>query len=146
MKTFLEYVAEDIVKKMESNLSRIAIVFPNKRASLFMNDYLYETTHATMWGPTYLTISELFRSRSKLQLADEIRLISELFSVYKEISGTKETLDHFYPWGKILISDFDDIDKNMADAKQVFTNVKNLNEMSSGKRLLLFSEITRILT
>ena len=135
MKTFLEYVAEDIVKKMGSNLSRIAIVFPNKRASLFMNDYLYETTHATMWGPTYLTISELFRSRSKLQLADEIRLISELFSVYKEISGTKETLDHFYPWGKILISDFDDIDKNMADAKQVFTNVKNLNEMSSDSYL-----------
>lgn len=33
MKTFLEYVAEDIINKYGHDLSRIAIVFPNKRAS-----------------------------------------------------------------------------------------------------------------
>ena len=40
MKSFLEYVAEDIIQKYGTNLSRIAIVFPNKRASLFLNEAL----------------------------------------------------------------------------------------------------------
>ena len=40
MKSFLEYVAEDIVRKYGTDLSRTAVVFPNKRASLFLNEYL----------------------------------------------------------------------------------------------------------
>ena len=40
MKSFLEYVAEDIVRKYGRNLSQTAVVFPNKRASLFLNEYL----------------------------------------------------------------------------------------------------------
>ena len=32
-KTFLEYVAEDLLKKYGIDLSRITLVFPNKRAS-----------------------------------------------------------------------------------------------------------------
>ena len=34
MKTFLEYVAEDIINKYGTNLSHTAVVFPNKRAAL----------------------------------------------------------------------------------------------------------------
>ena len=40
MKTFLEFVAEDIISKQGTDLSRTAIVFPNKRASLFINEHL----------------------------------------------------------------------------------------------------------
>ena len=39
-KTFLEYVAEDLLKKFGTDLSRITLVFPNKRASLFLNEHL----------------------------------------------------------------------------------------------------------
>lgn len=44
MKTFLEHVAEDIINKYGHDLSRTAIVFPNKRASLFINEYLARIT------------------------------------------------------------------------------------------------------
>ena len=37
---FLEHVAEDLLSKYGTNLSRVAVVFPNKRASLFLNDHL----------------------------------------------------------------------------------------------------------
>ena len=40
MKSFLEYVSEDIINKFGYDLSRTAVVFPNKRAALFMNEYL----------------------------------------------------------------------------------------------------------
>ena len=32
MKTFLEYVAEDIISKYGTQLAHTAVVFPNKRA------------------------------------------------------------------------------------------------------------------
>ena len=35
--TFLEHVAQDIIARFGTNLATTAVVFPNKRASLFMN-------------------------------------------------------------------------------------------------------------
>ena len=40
MKTFLQLVAHDLYAKIGNDLSRTAIVFPNKRASLIFNEYL----------------------------------------------------------------------------------------------------------
>lgn len=35
----------------------------------------------------------------------------------------------FYGWGQLLLADFDDIDKNMADASNVFKNIKDIHEL-----------------
>ncbi len=128
MKSFLEYVAEDVVRKCGTDLSRTAVVFPNKRASLFFNRHLAQSADAPMWSPAYITISDLFRRHSSLQVGDTILLVNELYKCYCAATGSTETLDHFYGWGQMMIADFDDIDKNMADAKKVFANVRDLHE------------------
>ena len=129
MKSFLEYVAEDILNKYGSDLSRTAIVFPNKRASLFMNEYLARHSGRPLWSPTYMTISELFRNHSDRQVGDSIKLVCDLHRSFVECTGLEESLDHFYGWGLILLSDFDDIDKNMADADKVFANLRDIHEL-----------------
>ncbi len=129
MKSFLEYVAEDIIKKYGTDLSRIAVVFPNKRASLFLNEHLAKLVSQPIWSPTYITISDLFRNNSKLNVAEDITLICELYKSFVECTGTDETLDHFYGWGELLLSDFDDIDKHIADASTIFANVKDIHEL-----------------
>ena len=65
MNTFLNYIAKDIIKKYGTNLSRIAVVFPNKRASLFLNEELARLSDKPIWSPAYITISDLFRRHSK---------------------------------------------------------------------------------
>ena len=129
MKKFLEYVAQDILCKYGTDLSQIAMVFPNKRASLFMNEYLAKATGKTIWSPAYITISELFRRHSNLTVGDPVKLICDLHKSFTECTGIDETLDHFFGWGQLLIADFDDIDKNMADASKVFSNVKDIHEL-----------------
>lgn len=129
MKTFLEYVAEDIIRKYGTELSRIAVVFPNKRASLFLNEHLVRLAGRPIWSPSYITISELFRQHSELVAGDPIKLICDLYKTYVEVTGSDETLDHFYGWGQVMIADFDDIDKNMADAAKVFCNLRDLHEL-----------------
>ena len=130
MKSFLEYVAKDIIQKYGTDLSRTAVVFPNKRASLFLNDQLARLTNGKpLWSPAYITISELFRQQTDLTVADPIKLVCDLHKSFCMHTGSDETLDKFYGWGQLLISDFDDIDKNMADADRVFANLRDIHEL-----------------
>ena len=128
MKSFLEYVAADLLQKYGTNLSRIAVVFPNKRAALFLNEHLARMADKPLWSPAYITISDLFRSHSQRQVADPIQLVCELHQCFTECTGIDETLDHFYGWGQLLLSDFDDLDKNMASAEHVFANLRDIHE------------------
>lgn len=129
MRSFLEYVAEDIISKYGTDLSQTAVVFPNKRASLFLNEHLAHIAGKPLWSPSYITISDLFRKYSPLLVGDNIKLVCDLHKSFVECTGIDETLDHFYGWGILLLSDFDDIDKNMADPSKVFANLTNYHEL-----------------
>ena len=129
MSSFLEHVASDLLARFGTNLSRVAVVFPNKRASLFLNDHLARLAGRPLWSPAYITISDLFRSHSTLQVADPILLVCELHKCFTRCTGIDETLDHFYGWGQLLLSDFDDLDKNMGPADRVFANLRDIHEL-----------------
>ena len=127
--SFLEHVASDLLARFGTNLSRVAVVFPNKRASLFLNDYLAHQAGRPLWSPAYITISDLFRSHSRLQVADPILLVCELHKCFTRCTDIDETLDHFYGWGQLLLSDFDDLDKNMGPADRIFANLRDIHEL-----------------
>jgi len=129
MKSFLEYVAADLMAKYGTDLSNVAVVFPNKRASLFLNEHLARLAGKPLWSPAYITISELFRSHATLKVADPIQLVCELYKCFTQCTGIDETLDHFYGWGQLLLADFDDLDKNMAPADKVFANLRDIHEL-----------------
>ncbi len=127
---FLKAVAEDLYNKVGGNLSRTAVIFPNKRAGLFFNQWLTECTDRPIWAPVYLTISELFRTLTPLQVSDPIQLVCKLYRIFCQETGEQEeTLDNFYFWGEMLIADFDDLDKNCVDADHLFQNLKELHEL-----------------
>ena len=129
MKTFLEIVAHDLYEKLGKDLSRTAVIFPNKRASLFFSEHLAHQASTPIWSPAYISIQELFTSLSPLKLSDPIRSVCELYKVYRAETNSEETLDDFYLWGELLIHDFDDVDKNMADATQLFSNLQELKKL-----------------
>ena len=129
MQTFLQLVAQDLYQKIGNDLSRVAIVFPNKRASLFFNEYLAMQSDRPIWSPAYVSISELFRQLSPWKSGDPIRLVCELYKVFREEPRSEETLDDFYFWGELLISDFDDVDKNLVDADRLFSNLQDLKNI-----------------
>ena len=130
METFLQQTAHDLYAKTGGNLGRTAVVFPNKRASLFFNEYLAQAAGHPLWSPAYLSISDLFRSLSPLSVGDPIQLVCDLYQVFVRHTGSRETLDEFYFWGELLISDFDDADKNLVDTDALFSNLKDLNELT----------------
>ena len=126
--SFLSSLAQTLITAYGTDLSRVTVVFPNKRASLFLNEELTHLYDKPLWSPAYITISDLFRSMSSLEVADPIKLICDLHKSYVKCTGIEESLDHFYGWGQILLSDFDDVDKHLAPADKVFANLRDIRE------------------
>ena len=124
MISFLQQTAEDIYAKYGDNLTSIALVFPNNRARLFFSEHLYKVVGKPVWTPGFITISDLFREQSDLKTADSLALVGYLYHIYIRESRKEESFDEFYHWGEILLSDFDDVDKYLADAHQLFRNIK----------------------
>ena len=129
MNSFLQYVARDMLAKHPEGLNDVAVVFPNKRASLFFNQALCDEVGKPLWSPAYIAISDLFRRHSELQVPDPIQLVFRLYNVFCEVTDSCESLDHFYSWGQLLLADFDDLDKNMADADKLFINLEAWQEL-----------------
>jgi len=133
---FLSLVAADLLSRFGNDLSQVAVIFPGRRARLFFNNYLCEHTDKPVWAPQYLTTDEIFQQAGgNFQLADNIQLVSKLYSSYKEIyekhtaSKLTETLDEFWFFGEILLRDFDDVDKNLVNAGSLFGNLQDLDQL-----------------
>ena len=132
---FLRLVADDLLKRFGTNLSELTVVFPSRRARLFFNRYLYEAVNHPLWSPQYVSIDELFESVSPYRNADSIRLTGDLYQSYVSVYNARseqpltETLDEFFFFGEILLRDFDDIDKNLVNAKLLFSNLRDLDSL-----------------
>ncbi len=137
MEPFLKIVTDDLYTRLNGNFEGVAMVFPNKRAGLFFNEYLLEKIgEGAAWSPACITISELFEECSESVVADSVLLVSKLHKVYMQQTGSNESLDKFYYWGEMLIKDFDDVDKNLANAKQLFANIEDLHKLGTAKDIL----------
>lgn len=140
---FLQHVALSLKNKFGDNLSRVAVVFPNKRANLFLNEYLV-TGNEVMWAPTYMTISELFTSLSHLQIADPVDVVCRLYKHYAKATNSNESLDYFYGWGERLLADFDDLDKNLGDADKIFRDLREYQEIGAYDEILDEDQIAQL--
>ncbi|MFA7082704.1 MAG: PD-(D/E)XK nuclease family protein [Bacteroidales bacterium] len=134
---FLSSVAKNISKHYGDDFKDLNIIFTNKRAKVFFNEALYEYLQKPFFSPNYYTINDFVGKYSQLIEAEELILIYYLFEVYSEVyyrdkpEKEPESFDHFYFWGQTLLRDFDDIDKNLASAEQVFTTIESYKELEN---------------
>ena len=129
MYPFLQAVAQDIHHRFGDDLSRTAVIFPGKRAGLWMDRYLYECAGHPIWSPSYISLDELFGSLSSLSQESQIRAVCTLHEIFCRLTGSTEPLDDFYYWGELMLADFDDIDKNHVEAERLFVNLANIKDI-----------------
>lgn len=141
---FLYNVAEAFFKQYGNKVSGFTFVFPNRRAGLFFQKYLSQIAKRPVFSPEILTISDLFTRLSGLETADRIEQLFILYDSYKNLSGTEETFDEFLFWGEMLLNDFDDVDKYLVDARQLFSNIQDLKEIDAGFGFLTEEQIIAI--
>lgn len=129
MTPFLQQVASVFYNEYKENISDVVFIFPNRRAGIFFQKYLAIEAGKPLFSPPIMTISALFEELSDLQLADRTSLLFRLYEIFVRVSGSTESFDDFYYWGDMLLNDFDDVDKYVADAEKLFTNVTDLKQI-----------------
>lgn len=129
MERFLSQCAKYIFEKHADELHNICVVFPNRRSGVFFTSYLQKEISGSVLAPETTTIAELISGYSDLYQGEKLQLISILYEVFKKFTHTKETFDEFYFWGEILLADFNDIDRYLVNAKDIFTNILDIKEI-----------------
>ncbi|MFA5650502.1 MAG: PD-(D/E)XK nuclease family protein [Proteiniphilum sp.] len=123
MHPFLYKIAEIFHEQYGDRLYTCTFVFPNRRAGIFFQKYLAEIAGKPLFSPTMLTIQELFETFSSYRPAEKIEMLVLLHDLYGRISGSNESFDDFLYWGEMLLNDFNDVDKYLVDARDLFRNV-----------------------
>jgi RecB family exonuclease len=131
MERFLSQCAKYISKKHTGELHNICVVFPNRRSGVFFNSYLQNEITGAVIAPEITTIGELISGYSGYFQAERLQLISVLYDVFQKHIQTTETFDEFYFWGEILLADFNDIDRYLVNAKDLFRNIFDIKEIES---------------
>ncbi|WP_025864700.1 hypothetical protein [Prolixibacter bellariivorans] len=129
MQGFLARLADHLYEVYGDNISEQMIVFPNRRAGIFFNNYLNGQVSQPIFSPEIVTISDFFARQTDLHVADPLTLVFYLYEIYREVTGSEESFDDFYFWGEMLVNDFDDIDKYNVDAVGLFQNISDLKEI-----------------
>lgn len=143
MDTFLKETIEALKNKYH-DLGNVTLIFPNRRPVLYIKKYLAETLTKPGWAPGTLTINEFIQDLSGLEIRDNITLVLKLYEHYKHHKKSYEPIDEFFYWGEILLSDFDDIDKYLVDAADLFKNIESFKSFEYQFSYLSENQISAI--
>ncbi|HPW66351.1 MAG TPA: PD-(D/E)XK nuclease family protein [Salinivirgaceae bacterium] len=138
MAQFLKLVAQDIYNKFKNNLEDKIVVLPSKRPEYYLYRYLSQISPNEILAPKVTTLNELVENWSNLITVSNLELVYHLYIVYKKHLPGSETFDDFYFWGEVILSDFNDIDKALANPEEIFTlieNIKQIEEIFDDKEL-----------
>ena len=131
--SFIEKVVHHLHQKKGEYLASSVVVFPNRRAGLFFKQALSRYIAKPVWVPRVLSIREFIEEVTSYRIPEELTLLMELYETYRSL-GIDEAFDSFYPWGGLLLRDFDEIDKYLVSGEEVFRNlaeVKRIEEQFS---------------
>lgn len=127
--SFLAEVAHKLYGRYEDEISSLTLVFPSRRARLFFSDALAQIINKPIWQPQYISMDDVMKEASSLEVGEKVLLITELYKIYSR--HHQESFDKFYFWGEMLLGDFDLIDKYMIDASMLFSNIYDLKELEA---------------
>ena len=128
MKPFLEIIADRLLRKFPTSMEGVAVVLPSKRAVVFLKHYLSQKIDKPIFLPEFYSIEEFIEQLSGLQVLDNISLQFRLYQTYLKHPPQKtDSFDDFLKWSNVLLHDFNEIDRNLVDAKSIYLNLKDVN-------------------
>ncbi|MCP4157770.1 MAG: hypothetical protein GY757_59220, partial [bacterium] len=129
---FLERIAEKYLAEYGNDIYKVTFVFPTRRAGLFFLRHLQKKNKpgTAIWAPNVYSIHDFIAAVAGVTIPDQLDLIFALYGIYKKhIRHYPKEFEDFYAWGKMIIGDFDEIDKNMVDTEALFRALKNFKAL-----------------
>ena len=132
MQSFLEQLVKYLSEKYKDDISDLCIVLPNRRAGLFLKTHFVNHLNKTFWAPEVLATEDFVALLAEVEIVDSTTLLFELYETVKAVNPSEtESFDEFSKWGQILLNDFNEIDRYLVDASQLFGNLKDIKELET---------------
>ncbi len=133
MTPLLRQIAREYAKRhTPDEISRFCFVFPNKRSATFFLRYLDLEIAWPHIEPEAVTIADFLESLSPYAEAPRFMQLATLYDAYRTIApDSVSDFDRFMFWGEILLADFNDVDRYLANPGELFTNIEELREINS---------------
>ena len=130
---FLRRIAREYVRRHTlDELSNFCFVFPNKRSATFFLRYLDLEIASPHIEPEVTTVGDFIASLAPYAEAPRFLQLATLYEAYREIApDTVPDFDRFMFWGEILLADFADVDRYLANPHELFSNIEELREINS---------------
>ena len=126
---FLRQVAQHYLNPSFTDLKDTVFVFPSRRSLVHFRNEIKAVSGDSSLKVHGTTINDFFYRIHGTRPTERLRLVLELYEVYKSVNPKAESLDEFIFWGRTMIADFDNIDKYLADAKALFVNISDYKAM-----------------
>jgi hypothetical protein len=129
--SFISLVAGHLLKRPDVDLRDVAIIFPNRRAGNLFRRELVGRIEVPVWSPGIFSIDDWLTGLSGLQRTERLSELALLFPVVgKYIPHIRKFVD-FLDLGELLLADFEDTDKYLADPKQLFSGITAIKRLES---------------
>ncbi|MBF00668.1 PD-(D/E)XK nuclease family protein [Flavobacterium coralii] len=130
--TFLDKLSTQLVADYGNSLSGITIVLPNKRARIFLIEALKKKLSAVVFAPEIISIEDFIQDVAGVRSIDTIELLFEFYNVYIGLTpkDKQQPFENFANWAKILLQDFNEIDRYLLNPKHVLSYLKDIEELS----------------
>lgn len=135
MHDFLKDVTKDIFDS-NVNISDCIIILPNKRSSFFLKEEINFQINSTIFSPKIYEIDDFMSLVSGVEKISNTDIIFELYKTYCESKSKKkpENFEEFISWGKSLLVDFNEIDKEICNTKALFSYLEAFKELNHWSR------------
>jgi len=128
---FLQQTAQYLISEFKGDLADLCIVLPNRRSGLFLRKYLADDMGKVTWAPTIFSIEDFIGEISGLQEVENLRLLFELYEVHRKIEKkTAQSFEEFLRWAPQLLSDFNEVDRYLADPEELFSTLTEARAIS----------------
>lgn len=129
---FLDKIANYIYEH-ELPLQDLVVVVPSERMKKYLTSALFQQYGRPIISPEIITIDKWVKGHTDKTVIDRTRAIIELFRIQLKDAKSEEdrSFDEFLSWGEILLNDFNEIDRYLLDAEQIFRNLEDIKEIEN---------------
>jgi len=130
MRRFLEEVLEDL-HKVHDSFEDLIFILPNKRAGTFLLNALAGISGKTTFAPKIYSIESFVQEVSGLDYAPPTTQLFELYNTYRKLNSSHtESFVDFSHWAAPLLQDFNELDRYLVDANDMFDHLAAIHEIN----------------
>ncbi len=129
--SFLDKIAAILIDNYSDNLSNTIVILPNKRAKVFLVEAIKNKVTHTVLSPEIISIEDFIQNIAGIRSVDSIEQLFEFYDVYLSItpSAQQQSFELFANWAKILLQDFNEIDRYLLDPNHVLSYLNDIEDI-----------------